>query len=61
MKALSIVICFSRAYRAVGLDGCSLHSGRRTYITRAARLVHKAVGSLRDVQLPAGHRGGWYH
>jgi integrase/recombinase XerD len=54
MKARSIVIWFSRAYRAVGLDGCSSHSGRRTFITRAARLVHKAGGSLRDVQLLAG-------
>lgn len=56
MKARSIVIWFSRAYRAVNLDGCSSHSGRRTFITRAARLVHKAGGSLRDVQLLAGHR-----
>jgi integrase len=56
MKPRSIVIWFSRAYRAIGLDGCSSHSGRRTFITRAARLVHKAGGSLRDVQLLAGHR-----
>lgn len=56
MIPLSIVIWFSRAYRAIGLDGCSSHSGRRTFITRAARLVHKAGGSLRDVQLLAGHR-----
>ncbi|MGO4513498.1 tyrosine-type recombinase/integrase, partial [Bradyrhizobium sp. 2TAF36] len=56
MKARSIVIWFSRAYRALNLDGCSSHSGRRTFITRAARLVHKAGGSLRDVQLLAGHR-----
>jgi integrase len=56
MRARSIVIWFSRAYRAIGLEGCSSHSGRRTFITRAARLVHKAGGSLRDVQLLAGHR-----
>jgi integrase len=56
MSPISIVIWFSRAYRAIGLEGCSSHSGRRTFITRAARLVHKAGGSLRDVQLLAGHR-----
>src|SRR5882762_7257316 len=56
MTALSIVVWFSRAYQATGLDGCSSHSGRRTFITRAARNVHKAGGSLRDVQLLAGHR-----
>src|SRR5579872_458942 len=56
MRPRSVVIWFSRAYRAIGLEGCSSHSGRRTFITRAARLVHKAGGSLRDVQLLAGHR-----
>jgi len=55
MLAGSIVLWFARAFRAVGLHGCSSHSGRRTFITRAARLVHKAGGSLRDVQLLAGH------
>jgi integrase/recombinase XerD len=56
MRPLSIVMWFGRAYRALGMTGCSSHSGRRTFITRAARLVHKAGGSLRDVQLLAGHR-----
>ena len=56
MTALSIVVWFNRAFRTIGLKGCSSHSGRRTFITRAARLVHKAGGSLRDVQLLAGHR-----
>jgi integrase/recombinase XerD len=56
MRPVSIVNWFALAYRAVGLEGCSSHSGRRTFITRAARLVHRAGGSLRDVQLLAGHR-----
>jgi integrase len=56
MTPVSIVNWFAKAYRTIGLQGCSSHSGRRTFITRAARLVHKAGGSLRDVQLLAGHR-----
>lgn len=56
MRPVSIVNWFARAYRAIGVEGCSSHSGRRTFITRAARLVHKAGGSLRDIQLLAGHR-----
>jgi integrase/recombinase XerD len=56
MTPLTIVVWFNRAFRHIGLNGCSSHSGRRTFITRAGRLVHKAGGSLRDVQLLAGHR-----
>ena len=56
MTPMSIVVWFSRAYESLGFEGCSSHSGRRTFITRAARVVHKAGGSLRDVQLLAGHR-----
>ncbi len=56
MRPVSIVCWFAKAFRTVGLEGCSSHSGRRTFITRAARLADKAGGSLRDVQLLAGHR-----
>jgi len=56
MTPQSIAVWFANAYRVIGLNGCSSHSGRRTFITRAARLVHRAGGSLRDVQLLAGHR-----
>jgi integrase/recombinase XerD len=56
MTPLSIVVWYNRAFKAIGLRGCSSHSGRRTFVTRAARLAHKAGGSLRDVQLLAGHR-----
>lgn len=56
MQPLSIVVWFNRAFNALDFKGCSSHSGRRTFITQAARLVHKAGGSLRDVQMLAGHR-----
>jgi integrase len=48
MQPLSIVVWFDRAFKNIGLKGCSSHSGRRTFVTRAARIVHKAGGSARD-------------
>jgi integrase len=56
MRPSSIVNWFGQLYRELGLNGCSSHSGRRSFITNAARLVFKAGGSLRDVQQLAGHR-----
>ncbi|MGB7371845.1 tyrosine-type recombinase/integrase [Erythrobacter sp.] len=55
MTARSIVNWFAAIYDELGYDGCSSHSGRRTFITNAARLVSKTGGSLRDVQELAGH------
>ncbi len=56
MTAKALVNWFTRLYGDLGLAGCSSHSGRRTFVTQAARMVHRAGGSLRDVQLLAGHR-----
>ena len=55
MTPRSIVNWFSALYEQLGLEGCSSHSGRRTFITNAARMVAKTGGSLRDVQELAGH------
>lgn len=55
MTPRSIVNWFRQTYDDLGLEGCSSHSGRRTFITRAARLLPKINGSLRDVQELAGH------
>jgi integrase/recombinase XerD len=56
MSAKSIVNWFTALYSKLGFDGCSSHSGRRTFITQSARLLAKVGGSLRDIQELAGHR-----
>ena len=54
-SAQAIVNMFSAWYTEIGLVGCSSHSGRRTFITNAARQITTVGGSLRDVQMLAGH------
>jgi integrase len=56
-SAAAITLWFHRLYKGLGLVGCSSHSGRRTFITQAARKIVQAGGSLRDVQQLAGHSG----
>ena len=56
MTARSVVNWFASVYAALHLDGCSSHSGRRTFITRSARLLARTGGSLRDIQQLVGHR-----
>jgi integrase len=55
MSPQALVNLFWRWYRHIGFDGCSSHSGRRTFITNAARKISTVGGSLRDVQMLAGH------
>jgi integrase len=54
-SAQAIVNMFADWYRSLGFTGCSSHSGRRTFITNAARKISTVGGSLRDVQALAGH------
>jgi integrase/recombinase XerC len=56
MSARSVVNWFHDTYYDLGLKGCSSHSGRRTFITNAARALMHTGGSLRDIQELAGHR-----
>lgn len=50
-----VVNWFKKLYEDLGFHGCSSHSGRRTFVTRAAGEITKAGGTLKDVQALAGH------
>jgi integrase/recombinase XerD len=51
----TIVNMFQKWYSTLGLIGCSSHSGRRTFITETAKKISLVGGSLRDIQMMAGH------
>ena len=53
--AEALAIRFLTLYRDLGFKGASSHSGRRTFITKAAKRCIEGGGSLRDVQQLAGH------
>jgi integrase/recombinase XerD len=55
MTANAVTVWFHRLYADLGFRGASSHSGRRTAITRWARKIVEAGGSLKDVQQLAGH------
>jgi integrase/recombinase XerD len=54
-RSNSVQFLFKDWFAKLGFNGASSHSGRRTFITRAARKVGEVGGSLRDVQALAGH------
>lgn len=37
------------------MEGCSSHSGRRTFITNAAKMISQAGGTINDVRQLAWH------
>lgn len=55
-RAHALKMRISRFYEAMGYVNCSSHSGRRTFITKAARTANFAGCSIVDVQKLAGHR-----
>ena len=55
-SANAVAVWFKRLYSKLGYQGCSSHSGRRTFITNCARKVSLAGGSIRDVMALAGHK-----
>jgi integrase/recombinase XerD len=54
-SSAAMQVWFARLYGALGFDGASSHGGRRTFITKAAKRIVEAGGSLRDIQELAGH------
>lgn len=55
MSPVAVQVWFHRLYQSIGFAGASSHSGRRTFVTRCAKKIIEAGGSLRDVQELAGH------
>jgi len=55
LDAATVTQRFFHLYARLGVTGCSSHSGRRTFVTNCARKISLVGGSLRDVQLLAGH------
>jgi integrase/recombinase XerD len=55
VRSNSVQFLFRSWFRKLGFAGASSHSGRRSFITRAARKISEVGGSIRDVQALAGH------
>ena len=56
IRSAAVQALFRQWFDALGFAGASSHSGRRTFITAAARQQkHVRGASLRDVQALAGH------
>ena len=56
MSANAVAQMLRRLYIRAGLEGCSSHSGRRTFITKLSRAHNRYHCSIKDVQVLAGHK-----
>lgn len=55
MTVNALTVYLHRLYKSFGVEGCSSHTGRRTYITTLARICNQHGSSIKDVQLLARH------
>jgi integrase len=55
MSAGAVQVWLHRLCASLGCAGASSHSGRRMFVTRCAKNIIAASGSLKDVQELAGH------
>ena len=55
MTPNALTVMLHRLYDSAKLEGCSSHSGRRTFITKTPRSANLVGCSLKDVQSLAGH------
>jgi integrase/recombinase XerD len=56
LTANAVTVWFHELYKKFEYEGCSSHSGRRTFITKLARKAGAHDCSIRDVMMLAGHR-----
>ncbi len=47
---------FQKWFKECEMEGYSSHSVRKSFISRCAERITEAEGSLKDVQLLAGHK-----
>ncbi len=52
----AVVQWFKRLYKEAAFNGCTSHSGRRTFVTVRARLANLNQCSIEDVRILAGHK-----